>query len=213
MAKSLAFGNGSTLITTDKYGQVRDLYFPYVGLENHIGGHYRHKIGVWVDGQFSWTDDNTWIVDTRSDGAYTGLTSLFSSRLGIELHFTDSLSNEKNIFLRKVKVQNRRDGEREIRVFFNHQYEIYHSENLDTAFYDPMSNTVIHYEGRRAFLMNALHDGKGFDDYTVGIFEIEGKEGTYRRSAKRGTFPLLACCRPFNRRSEITESVCDTKQP
>lgn len=180
MAKSLAFGNGSTLITTDKYGQVRDLYFPYVGLENHIGGHYRHKIGVWVDGQFSWTDDNTWVVDTRSDGAYTGLTSLFSSRLGVELHFTDSLSNEKNIFLRKVKVQNRRDGEREIRVFFNHQYEIYHSENLDTAFYDPMSNTVIHYEGRRAFLMNALQEGKGFDDYTVGIFEIEGKEGTYR---------------------------------
>ncbi len=180
MAKSLAFGNGSTLITTDKYGQVRDLYFPYVGLENHIGGHYRHKIGVWVDGQFSWTDDNSWIVDTRSDGAYTGLTSLYSARLGVELHFTDVLFNEKNIFVRKVKVQNRRDEEREIRVFFNHQYEIYHSENLDTAFYDPMTNTVIHYEGRRAFLMNALMDGHGFNDYTVGIFEIEGKEGTYR---------------------------------
>lgn len=180
MAKSLAFGNGSTLITTDKYGQVRDLYFPYVGLENHIGGHYRHKIGVWVDGQFSWTDDNSWIVDTRSDGAYTGLTSLFSARLGVELNFTDILYNEKNIFVRKVKVHNRRDEEREIRVFFNHQYEIYHSENLDTAFYDPMSNTVIHYEGRRAFLMNAWQDGRGFNDYTVGIFEIEGKEGTYR---------------------------------
>lgn len=180
MAKSLAFGNGSTLITTDKFGQVRDLYFPYVGLENHIGGHYKHKIGVWVDGQFSWTDDNTWILDTRSDGAYTGLTSLYSSRLGVELHFTDVLFNEKNIFLRKVKVQNRRDNDREIRVFFNHQYEIYHSENLDTAFYDPITNTVIHYEGRRAFLMNALQDGRGFDDYTVGIFELEGKEGTYR---------------------------------
>lgn len=180
MAKSLAFGNGSTLITIDKYGQVRDLYFPYVGLENHIGGHYRHKIGVWVDGQFSWTDDNTWILDTRSDGAYTGITSLYNSRLGVELNFTDALYNERNIFLRKVKVQNRRDNEREIRVFFNHQYEIYHSENLDTAFYDPMTNTIIHYEGRRAFLSNVMLDGHGFNDYTVGIFELEGKEGTYR---------------------------------
>lgn len=180
MPKSLAFGNGSTLITTDKFGRVRDLYFPYVGLENHIGGHYVHKIGVWVEGQFSWTDDQTWNIDIRSDVANTGISSFYSSRLGVELNFTDVLDNQRNILLRKIKVQNKTDRDREIRVFFNHQYEIYHSENLDTAFYDPMTNTVIHYEGRRAFLMNASHDGRGFDDYTVGIFEIEGKEGTYR---------------------------------
>jgi GH15 family glucan-1,4-alpha-glucosidase len=180
MAKSLAFGNGSILVTTDRFAQVRDLYFPYIGLENHIGGHYAHKLGVWVEEQFSWTDDNTWTLDVRSDTAYTGITTLYSSRLQVELSITDVLYNEKNIFLRKIKVQNKTDRERNIRIFFNHQYEIYHSENLDTAFYDPMSNSVIHYEGRRAFLMNALHDGKGFDDYTVGIFQIEGKEGTYR---------------------------------
>lgn len=180
MPKSLSFGNSSMLITTDKFAQVRDLYFPYVGLENHIGGHYHHKIGVWSEGQFSWTDDNTWTVETRADGANTGITSLYSPRLGVEINFTDALYNEENIFLRKVKVQNKKDYDREIRIFFNHQYEIYHTENLDTAFYDPMSNTIIHYEGRRAFLMNVLHNGKGFDDYTVGIFEIEGKEGTYR---------------------------------
>ncbi len=180
MAKSLAFGNGSLLICIDRYARVRDLYFPYVGLENHIGGHYAHKIGVWVEGQFSWTDDNSWTIDVRSDTANTGITTICSERLGVELHFTDVLYNEKNIFLRKVKVQNKLDHEREIRIFFNHQFEIYHSENLDTAFYDPGTNTVIHYEGQRAFLMNASHGEHGIDDYTVGIFQIEGKEGTYR---------------------------------
>ena len=39
---------------------------------------------------------------------------------------------------------------------------------------------MIHYEGRRVFLVNALVDGHGFTDYTVGIFQIEGKEGTFR---------------------------------
>jgi GH15 family glucan-1,4-alpha-glucosidase len=120
------------------------------------------------------------MVDTRTDGAYTGITSLFSSRLGVELNFTDVLDNERNVFLRKVKVQNRGERERELRVYFNHQFEIYHSENLDTAFYDPATDTVIHYEGRRAFLIDVMNDGRGFDDYTVGIFQIEGKEGTYR---------------------------------
>ncbi len=180
MAKSLAFGNGTTLVTIDRFAQVRDLYFPFVGLENHIGGHYVHKIGVWVEGQFSWVDDGGWLADVRSDGAYTGISSLYSSRLGVELSFTDVLDNERNVFIRKVKVSNRSDREREVRVFFNHQYEIYHSENLDTAFFDPSTGTIIHYEGKRAFLMNAVHDGRGFDDYSVGIFQIEGKEGTYR---------------------------------
>jgi oligosaccharide amylase len=180
MPKSLAFGNGTLLVCTDQYARVRDVYFPYVGLENHVGGHYAHKIGVWVENQFSWLDDGSWTIDVRSDAAYTGLTTALSSRLGIELHFTDVLDNEQNIFLRKIKVNNKSDREREIRIFFNHQFEIYHSEKGDTAFYDPATNTVIHYEGQRAFLMNAWTGEGGFDDYTVGIFEIEGKEGTYK---------------------------------
>jgi len=145
-----------------------------------VGGHYAHKIGVWVENQFSWLDDGSWTIDVRSDAAYTGLTTALSSRLGIELHFTDVLDNEQNIFLRRIKVNNKSDREREIRIFFNHQFEIYHSEKGDTAFYDPATNTVIHYEGKRAFLMNAWTEERGFDDYTVGIFEIEGKEGTYK---------------------------------
>ena len=181
MARSLSFGNGSMLVCIDQFAQVRDLYFPYVGLENHIGGHYVHKIGVWVENQFSWVSDGSWVIKIDSDNAYTGISTLYSQRLGVELSITDVLYNEKNVLMRKVKVQNKIDREREIKVFFNHQFEIYHSDNLDTAFYDPNTRAVIHYEGQRVFLMNASHgNSSGIDDYTVGIFQIEGKEGTYR---------------------------------
>lgn len=180
MSKSIAFGNGSMLITIDQFARVRDIYFPYVGLENHVGAPYVHKIGVWVEGQFSWTDDHSWVIDVRSDTAYTGITTAYSARLGVELVFTDVLYNEKNIFLRKVKVLNKVDRPREIRIFFSHQFAIYHSADADTAFYDPGTHTIIHYEGRRAFLMNARVNERGFDDYSVGIFQLEGKEGTYK---------------------------------
>ena len=180
MAKSLAFGNGSTLVCVDRFGRVRDLYFPYVGLENHIGGDNAHRIGVWVENQFSWLDDGSWNIDVRSDDSYTGLTTARSSRLNLELLMTDVLYNEKNIFLRKIRLTDHSDRDREVRIFFNHQFEIYHSEKGDTAFYDPITNTVIHYEGQRAFLVNASTGEGGFDDYTVGIFQIEGKEGTYK---------------------------------
>ena len=180
MPRSLAFGNGSALVLLDHFARVRDFYFPYVGLENHIGTPYAHRIGVFSEGQFSWLDDGSWEINIRSDLANTGLSTAFSKRLGVELHFTDTLSYEQNIFLRKVKVHNRFDSEREIRVFFNQQFEIYHSEKGDTAFYDPATHTVIHYEGQRAFLVNALTDDHGFYDYSVGAFQIEGKEGTYK---------------------------------
>jgi len=168
------------LVTLDRYARVRDLYFPYVGLENHVGGEYAHRIGVWCDGEFSWLDDKSWSIDIRSDLTFTGLSKASSDRLGIELSFTDVLYNEKNIFLRRIEVSNSWDRERDVRIFFNQQFEIYHSEKGDTAFYDPTTNTVIHYEGRRAFLVNAVAGGRVLDDYTVGVFHLEGKEGTYK---------------------------------
>ena len=43
MAKSLSLGNGSLLVNLDEFAHVRDLYFPHVGLENHVGGHFFEK--------------------------------------------------------------------------------------------------------------------------------------------------------------------------
>jgi GH15 family glucan-1,4-alpha-glucosidase len=180
MARSLTFGNGNMLILIDRYARVRDIYFPFVGLENHVGGRYAHRIGCWVDGQFSWFDDGSWVTTVRSDLAYTGLSTVYSHKLGIEIYITDVLDNVKNVLLRKFKVNNKLNRKREIRIFFNHQFEIYNSERGDTAFYDPESGTIIHYEGRRAFLMNARTIDRRFGDYSVGVFELEGKEGTYR---------------------------------
>ncbi|MBE3572974.1 MAG: hypothetical protein IMW95_08475, partial [Moorella humiferrea] len=36
-----------------------DLYYPYVGWPNHIGGE-RNRLGCWVDGHFSWLGSRDW---------------------------------------------------------------------------------------------------------------------------------------------------------
>ncbi|OGZ06713.1 MAG: hypothetical protein A2942_04380 [Candidatus Lloydbacteria bacterium RIFCSPLOWO2_01_FULL_50_20] len=180
MPKSLAFGNGSVLVMLDQYARVRDVYFPYVGLEDHVGGEYAHRIGVYADGQFSWLDDGSWTINIRMDLSFTGLSAITSRRLGLELFFTDALANDQNVFLRKIEVHNKFDHEREVKIFFNQQFDLYQSGKGDTAFYDPMTNTVIHYEGQRSVLVNAMVGEKGFDEYSVGLFQLEGKEGTYK---------------------------------
>lgn len=177
----IVLGNGSTLIGIDKNAELRDLYFPFVGLENHVGGRFRHRVGVWVDGKFGWLSDSKWNVTTGSgEETMSGEITAVSEELGVELHFEDVLYNEKNIFMRQIIVKNLRDHKRQIKLYISHEFEIYESHRGDTAYYDLEKNVVIHYKGRRVFLISTECDGKGFDDYTIGIFGIEGKEGSHK---------------------------------
>ena len=180
MPKLLVLSNGNLLIGLDHRAQVHDLYFPYVGLENQTGGHYIHKLGVWVDNQFRWLDDSRWQVsiDYQTD-TMAGLTTATHPDLQISLEMTDVVYNEKDIFLRRFRVTNLAAHPRTVKLFFHHQLEIHESHLKDTAYYDPSTNLVCHYKGRRAFAMSAQVDGTFFDDYNTGLFYIEGKEGSH----------------------------------
>lgn len=180
MPKSLAFGNGTVLVCLDAKARLRDLYFPYVGLENHVGGSYMHRLGLWDDGYLSWLDESPWQVTVSANESFQGKSRIYSPARPISIDITDTLAHGKNIFIRKFEFSNSSDRAREIRFFVNQQFEIYHSEKGDTAFYDPETRTIIHYEGKRAFLIGTSQDGRPFDDYSVGVFQMEGKEGTYK---------------------------------
>ncbi len=181
MPKSLSLGNGNILICTDKRAQVRDFYFPYVGLENHIGGHYTHRIGVYTDHQLNWFDHSNWNINvTLAKDSLVGETTAENKTLGVVLKFSDVVYNEKNIFLRAVTVKNDTDRERMIKLFFNHEFEIYESHRGDTSYFDPMHHVIVHYNGKRVFVINGASGSGSFDDYTTGIFNIEGKEGSFK---------------------------------
>lgn len=181
MPRTLILGNGNMLIGYDWQGQVRDLYFPFVGLENQTGGQLTHKIGIWTEGNFRWFDHPSWQF-TLSYKPET-LSSFIvgkNQELGVELEMVDVVYNEKNIYIREIKVKNTTDRPRLIKIFFNQQFMLYDSYRRDTAFYDPKANVMIHYKGRRVALINAQVDAKGFDDYCTGLLAIEGKEGTWK---------------------------------
>lgn len=181
MPKALSLGNGNILICTDKRLQVRDVYFPYVGLENHVGGHYTHRIGVFADHQLNWFDHSNWQMNiSLAKESLVGETIAKNQTLGVTLKFADTVYNEKNIFLRQVEVTNDTDRARTIKVYFGHEFEIYESHRGDTSYFDPIHHAMIHYNGKRVFLINGLSEKGSFDDYTAGIFKIEGKEGSFK---------------------------------
>ncbi len=180
--RSIILSNGELCVALDDKALVRDIYYPHVGLEDHVRGHYVHRVGVWIDGVMSWlNEDAKWqIVVGCEDAALASKITASNTDLGIELSFTDVVYNEKPVLVRRVSITNKRAQNRVIKLYFAHQFEIYKSHGSDTAYFDPESHALMHYKGHRVFLIGARLDNTPFDDYATGRANFQGKEGSHR---------------------------------
>lgn len=183
MGRPVILGNGSLTVGLDEYGLVHDFYYPYVGLDNLTTARsLPHKLGVWVDGTFSWVDDDSWqvTVDFSGDALITHV-SLEHAKLQLRLEFQDFVDYEFNALCRQLTVHNLADSERQIRIFFHQVFEISRAGRGDTALYVPEGPYLLDYKGRCSLLIYAqAADGTPFDQYSAGNYGIEGKEGTWR---------------------------------
>jgi len=185
MPRDLPVGNGSLLVNFDLTYQLRDLYWPHVGQENHSPGH-PFRFGVWVDGQFRWIDHPGWqrALDYAPDTLVTDV-RLVHPELGVRLVCSDAVDFHENLYLKRVVVHNDADREREVRLLFGQDFHISGTEVGDSAYYEPERRAVFHYKGKRWFLINtgrpAADDWEvGVDQWAVGIKEFQGREGTWR---------------------------------
>lgn len=164
-------------------GYVKDLYYPYVGLENHTNAREQgHRIGIWVDGEFSWLSDQEWQIEQHyAEDGLIGVTKAVHANLATVLEFHDFVDHDSNVFARDIKIHNQGTQTREIRLFMHQVFLIAESRRDVTCQYLPGENVVMHYRGRRVFLIGGEHAGGSvFDQYAIGLHGIEGQEGTYR---------------------------------
>lgn len=179
MSKSLVLGNGVLTVGLDQFAQVKDCYFDYVGLENQMGETSVNRIGIWIDGAFSWFSDGSWQFDIDyKDDCLIGEIVAKNSGLQIEVTISDCVYNEKPIFIRHFTIKNL-GSKRKVKLFLNHSFEMYRTPKGDTVYFDPNDHTIVHYKGRRIAVIAGLSDGSPFTDYSVGLSGIEGKAGTW----------------------------------
>lgn len=181
MPRALTLGNGTFLVCLDETGFVRDMYYPYVGLENHVSGH-KHRIGLMINDQFSWLDDGSWeITIGYKPETMVGYLVCKNPALQVTVVMEDIVYNETTIFLRQVDVYNHSDQTITVKLFFHQVFLIQESKKRNTGFFDPTHNTVVHYKGKRVFIVNGrTQQGTAIDDYSLGAYQDEGKEGVYR---------------------------------
>ncbi|TRY25639.1 glycoside hydrolase family 15 protein [Brevibacillus sp. LEMMJ03] len=180
MPRPLVVGNGKLLINFDDRLHMRDLFYPYVGELNHVGGHFC-KLGIWVQGRFSWLDEEGWVrkLGYRNESLVTDVTARHE-QLGLTLCIADGVHQRDPIYLKQVRVRNHFAETREVRLFFHHDFSLNETEVGDTAVYDPLLHTVYHYKRSVYIMVNGRTAEDGMFQYSVGIKRFNYAEGTWR---------------------------------
>ncbi len=195
MPRNVPLGNGKLLVAFDQTHQIRDLYYPHVGQENHALGH-PFRTGVWVSGQFRWLDAR-WERDVRyQPETLVSDVRLYHPDLDVELHVSEAVDFHENLFLRRFDIRIPSGSAREVRLFFHHDFHIDKNEVGDTAYSEPERRALIHYKGLHWFLINGVveaaqapfeADGStkaglvaGVHQWACGLKAIHNLEGTWR---------------------------------
>lgn len=178
--RSLSFSNGELYVGLNQHGLVSDVNFPYVGQDQHSHG-LTHKIGVWVDGHMSWLDDGSWLHKSHYlHGALVGHTTMTNEQIGILLEFEDFVDSEKNAFIRNIHIVNLRHDQRNIRIFTHQAFNISNDLNSDSSQLIPDQQCILHYSGRRAFIVGGVNDvGQSFNQHSIGLYG-GGRDGTWK---------------------------------
>jgi GH15 family glucan-1,4-alpha-glucosidase len=182
MGRPVVLSNGQLFVGLDENGLVHDFYYPYVGLENLTTARSsQHKVGVWADGVFRWTNDGSWLISVSfEDDALISDITMKSDELQLTLQFRDFVDTEYNALVRCAQVTNHADHKRDIRVFMHQVFQISRAGRADTAMYVPDDHYILDYKGRCCLLIaGKMSDGEDFDQYAVGNYGIEGKAGTF----------------------------------
>ena len=180
MPRVTVVGNGRLAIAFDSQLNIRDFFYPRVGLENHLSGH-ELKMGIWADGQFSWLGDD-WQIETKyMPETLVSRSQASNAALAVGIETNDAVHRAHDVFLRKVMVSNLAERPRRLRVFFTHDFHIYGDAVGDTAMYEPSLNAIIHYKRQRYFLVNGITSkGQGISQFAAGHKELPGREGTWK---------------------------------
>lgn len=180
LPRHLVIGNGKFLINLDQHSYMRDLYYPFVGQLNHIGG-YQCRVGIWVDGDFAWLNSPEWQFQLGyvEDSLVTEVRATHPG-LGITLLMNDGVHQREDIYIKRIQITNHKHTVREVRMFFNQDLLINETEVGDTAAFYPLTNTVFHYKKDRYFMFNGSTGTEGIYQYSTGVKRFYNAEGTWR---------------------------------
>ena len=100
--------------------------------------------------------------------------------LQVELHVQDCVHHFHNVLVRRVKVRNLSEKEKEVRLFFSHDFHISETDKGITAYYHPDLDPVVHYKKNRYILTGGTSENQGLYEFATGVTEFGNLAGTWK---------------------------------
>src|SRR5215212_10225166 len=162
MPRDIPVGNGRLLVTFDHQYQIRDIYFPHVGQENHAGAG-PCRFGVFTDvpgkhrSRLYWTSDEGWTIRQRYlRDTLTSSVSLDHRELRLAMYCNDVVDFHRPILIRKIKVKNMEPHERVVKLMHHQDFNMFGTKVGDTAYYDPELKSIVHYRQKRYLMVTFI---------------------------------------------------------
>ncbi len=160
------------LINFDEKGRITDIYYPYIGMENQTAGN-PIRLAIW-DGKNLFLDEE-WKTNVSylDDANIVEITSeIQNAKLNITSY--NFLDTDDAIYYSIIKIINNDSIQKNIKLFFIHDINLYANPFGDTAFYDPYSFAIVHYKSKRYLGFKAFTSTSTFSEYNVGKGDLIG---------------------------------------
>ncbi|AAT44077.1 glycoside hydrolase family 15 protein [Picrophilus oshimae] len=177
MVRYIPMGNGKILVSFNNDYNLTDFYFSKDMAENHSAGK-PFRYGVSINDKFTWINASNIVSKDYYDHTMIGIVKYNINDVSFEDdNFVDIY---EDVYARKIKITNKRKEKINVKLFFHQNFSIYGNNIGDTGFYYPDTNAIVHYKGRRYFIISTTDGKNSFDQYAIGIKDFNGMAGTWK---------------------------------
>ncbi len=148
--------NGKIAALYDSNFYLKSIYYPYLGQQYNQSLNGMFRVGIWKDGSFEWLE--SWDKTISMEGLSVNVKAI-KDKTTIEIK--DVISMSYPAIIRKVKI----NGDGLYRVIFYNDFRLNGNDVGDTALYDPLTDSIIHYKQNTWFIISSSQQ---LYEYTIG---------------------------------------------
>lgn len=174
MKREIVLSNGRFFINIDSHLTIRDYYFPYIGMYNHLNSN-PISIGVWFGNQFRWIGDSWETNFSYRDRSLVAMITTLHRELGVKLTIHATIHKYSDILIYQIDLENLNQEKREYKLCFYHSFNLNESDIGNTAYYNPKLNGLIHYKGKTYIYISSQGDG-----YTYTVSKRNHSTGSWK---------------------------------
>jgi GH15 family glucan-1,4-alpha-glucosidase len=138
-------GNGSLFLGFDPEARTREMFWPVVGLANHVGEGADNACLVWYDGTFHQVGGDSWYTQGKYGKGMRFDWLLRHRRLPLSVRMCDCVAPYNPLWVREVRLECRTTGK--LGLYFRQHYHLGENPTGECGFFDARAGRLYHYKG------------------------------------------------------------------